>query len=38
VVDDASLDDLAGVKALLHRAPLALEASAPQREDGVALR
>src|ERR671919_773347 len=38
VVDDPGLDDLARIEALLHRAPLALEASAAQREDRVALR
>ena len=38
VVDDAGLDDLAGVEALLHRAPLALEAGTSQRQDRVALR
>ena len=38
VIDDAGLDDLARVEALLHRAPLALEAGPSQREDRVALR
>ena len=37
VVDDRRLDDDAGVELLLHRAPLALEAGSPQREDRVAL-
>ena len=31
------LDDDAGVELLLHRAPLALEAGAAERQDGVAL-
>src|SRR4051794_7912377 len=37
VVDDRRLDDDARLELLLHRAPLALEARAPQREDRVAL-
>ncbi len=37
MVDDRRLDDLALVELLLHRAPLALEAGAAQREDGVAV-
>ena len=37
VVDDRRLDDHARLELLLHRAPLALEAGAAQREDRVAL-
>src|SRR6185369_2908236 len=38
VVDDGRLDDDARLELLLHRAPLALEPGAAQREDDVALR
>src|SRR6185503_17846702 len=38
VVDDRRLDDDARLELLLHRAPLALEASSAQRQDRVALR
>ena len=38
VVDDRRLDDDARLELLLHRAPLALEAGATEREDDVALR
>src|ERR1700741_3536218 len=38
VVDDRRLDDDARLELLLHRAPLALEACPPQRQDHVALR
>ena len=37
MVDDRRLDDHARLELLLHRAPLALEAGAAQREDRVAL-
>ena len=37
VVDDRRLDDDARLELLLHRAPLALEAGAAQRQDDVAL-
>ena len=37
VVDDGRLDDDAGVELLLHRAPLALEAGATERQDRMAL-
>ena len=37
VVDDRRLDDDARLELLLHRAPLALEAGAAQRQDRVAL-
>src|SRR4029078_3047601 len=37
VVDDRGLDDQASLELLLHRAPLALEAGAAEREDRVAL-
>src|SRR3954452_19062836 len=37
VVDDRGLDDDARLELLLHRAPLALEAGAPKRQDDVAL-
>src|SRR6185503_1385945 len=37
VVDDRRLDDHARLELLLHRAPLALEAGAAEREDRVAL-
>ena len=37
VVDDRRLDDDARLELLLHRAPLALEAGASQRQDDVAL-
>ena len=37
VVDDRRLDDDARLELLLHRAPLALEAGATEREDDVAL-
>ena len=38
VVDDRGLDDDARLELLLHRAPLALEAGAAERQDDVALR
>ena len=38
VVDDRRLDDRARLELLLHRAPLALESGAAEREDDVALR
>src|SRR5204863_23531 len=38
VVDDRGLDDDARLELLLHRAPLALETGAAEREDHVALR
>src|SRR4029077_17358705 len=38
VVDDRRLDDHALFELLLHRAPLALESGAAEREDDVALR
>ena len=38
VVDDRGVDDRARLEQLLHRAPLALEAGAAEREDDVALR
>src|SRR4029077_18285333 len=38
VVDDRRLDDHAALELLLHRAPLALESGAAEREDDVALR
>ena len=38
VVDDRRLDDDARLELLLHRAPLALEPGAAQRQDDVALR
>ena len=37
VVDDRGVDDRARLEQLLHRAPLALEAGAAEREDDVAL-
>ena len=37
VIDDGRLDDDARLELLLHRAPLALEAGAAEREDDVAL-
>ena len=37
VVDDRRLDDHAALELLLHRAPLALEAGPPERQDDVAL-
>ena len=37
MVDDRRLDDRARLELLLHRAPLALEAGAAEREDDVAL-
>src|SRR5438105_1265204 len=38
VIDDAGLDYLTRLEALLHGAPLPLEAGATEREDGVSLR
>src|SRR3990172_4821287 len=38
VVDHGGFDDHAPFQLLLHRAPLALEAGAPEREDNVAFR
>ena len=38
VVDDRGVDDRPRLEQLLHRAPLALEAGAAEREDHVALR